>query len=485
MEKLLNRIPNRTWKWLLLLGLGAFTIFCIALGIQRRLLLLYALPMIAVMGLVVIYNYKWVFLLMIAAIPISLQTSIGGGSAIDMFSEPLMLLFLLLFLFNLLSGQQFSLQEKIYPFHLLVGLLLFWTIFTTLFSEYPTRSWKFLASKVWYLAAFVYMGGKMIGELADIKRLFWAFFATFSLFVLYTFTKHALIGFSFKYAHGIASPIYANGVVYAATLCMFIPWAWFARTWYPRGSWAWTVIHIGLALFLLSAFFSYKRMAWLVLAALPIAAWLIRKKLFDKAVYAAIVVAFLGIVGLLSNNNYYYFAPEFGKTIWHEGDLSGHLSSTIEGTEISSVERFYRWVAAKNMVADMPILGSGPSTFNQVYKKYADDAFRTYVSGNEEESTTHNYFLMTFAEQGFVGGLFLLFFVLFMLLRGYYLYHQLSDPKQKNLLLMVMLSYLSILMFSVLNELLEVDKVGAMFWLNLLLIHKFHRWYEGAQAIST
>lgn len=484
MEKLLDRIPNGVWRWLLLAGIGVFTVLCVAMAVKVRLNLFFALPVLAVMGLLVIYNYKWVYFLMIAAIPVSLQFQVGSGAAVDLFSEPLMLLFLLLFVINVLSGKQFNMQEKLYPFHVLVFLLLFWTLFTTLTSEFPVRSWKYLASKVWYLAAFVYMGGKVIQQPADIKRLFWAFFSTFSIFVLITVIRHGLIGFSFKYAHGIASPIYANGVVYAATLCMFIPWAWFARRWYERGSWPWYAIHIGIALMVVSAIFSYKRMAWLVLIVLPIAGFLIHRKLFDKAVYAGIVVVFLAIVGLLTNNNYYYFAPEYGKTIWHEGDLSGHLSSTIEGTEISSIERFFRWVAAKNMVAAMPVLGSGPSTFNQVYKKYSDDAFSTFVSDNEEESTTHNYFLMTFAEQGFVGGLLFLGFVIFMLLRGYYLYHQLVDPHQRGLLLMVMLSFLSIVLFSALNELIEVDKVGAMFWINLLLIHKFHRWHDDAQKLT-
>ncbi|MEL6653694.1 MAG: O-antigen ligase family protein [Bacteroidota bacterium] len=160
------------------------------------------------------------------------------------------------------------------------------------------------------------------------------------------------------------------------------------------------------------------------------------------------------------------------------GDISGHLSATLSGTEISSMERFYRWVAAKNMIADNPLLGSGPSTFNQVYKRYTDDAFRTYVSDNPEQSTTHNYFLMTFAEQGFPGGLLFIAMCLYMLLKAARLRGEISDPLRRSILMMATLSLCTILFHSLLNELIEVDKIGTMFWLCLVLIHKSEVWHE-------
>jgi O-antigen ligase len=181
---------------------------------------------------------------------------------------------------------------------------------------------------------------------------------------------------------------------------------------------------------------------------------------------------------MVDDNRFYRYAPNYQSTIWHEGDLSGHLAATFDGTEISGMERFYRWVAAKNMIADMPLFGAGPSTFNQVYKEYADDAFRTYVSDNPEQSTTHNYFLMTFSEQGFPGGLLFIALCVVMVVKAVRLYPRMQDKEMQRMLAMLLLSLFTILFHSLLNELIEVDKVGAMFWLILLLIHKMEVWHE-------
>ncbi|MEO0900381.1 MAG: hypothetical protein AAFY71_28485, partial [Bacteroidota bacterium] len=69
---------------------------------------------------------------------------------------------------------------------------------------------------------------------------------------------------------------------------------------------------------------------------------------------------------------------------------------------------------------------------------------------------------------------------LFMLLKGYYTYHKIRDPGRRNLLMMVILGYITILAHSLLNEFIEVDKVGPMFWLSMVLIHKAEVWNERA-----
>ena len=143
------------------------------------------------------------------------------------------------------------------------------------------------------------------------------------------------------------------------------------------------------------------------------------------------------------------------------------------------MERFYRWVAAKNMIADMPFTGSGPSTFNQVYKRYTDDAFRTYVSDNPEQSTTHNYFLLTFSEQGIVGGLLFIALCVYMVLKASWLYPRMRTPEYRSILMMAMLSLSTILFHSLLNELIEVDKIGPMFWICMVIIHKLEVWHDG------
>lgn len=422
-------------------------------------------------------NYRPLIFLLLASVPLSVNMELGSLSA-DLPSEPIMWLLTGIFLLNGLAGKQFSLKKKIRPFHVLIFTLFFWTLLTTLLSGFPVRSYKFLMAKAWYLIACVYMAEKLILEPGDVKRLFWSFFIPLLGVVFLITLWHAQKGFAFEESHTIVIPFFANGVIYGATLALFIPFACVALFWYSPKSLQWYVILGGILLLLVGIVLCFKRGAWLAVGMLPFLALLIWKKYFIPVTYGVLVILLISLGYLLQENRFYRFAPTYEQTIWHEGDLGGHLEATFEGKEISSMERFYRWVAAKNMIADLPVFGSGPSTFNQVYKRYADDAFRTYVSDNPEQSTTHNYFLMTFAEQGWVGGGIFVILCLYMLLKGARLIRQTASRELRLIAWMASLSLCTILFHSLLNEMIEVDKVGVMFWICLVLIHKVEIWDE-------
>ncbi|MEM6764115.1 MAG: O-antigen ligase family protein [Bacteroidota bacterium] len=464
------------WRGLLLAILAISVWGSLYLRMKMGVAILQVLPLLLVGGLLLIYNTKWVFWLLVASIPISINVELGS-LALDVPTEPLMMAFLLIFLTELIGGKYVKLNQKVYPFHLWIILIVIWLIVTVLFSDYPTRSLKFLLSKLWYLAAFIYMGERFLKNPSDVKTFFWVFFCTMIPIVFAITVEYSFSGFSFEVSNGVAYPFFVNGVVYGAALVLFLPFVWYARKWYPAYSWQWWLLHAAIGLLLFAIVFTYKRGAWLATLALPVVVFLLGRKWLRPAVLVATVLTTLAIAYLVRDNTFYKFAPTYESTIWHEGNIQGHLDATFSGTEISGVERFYRWVAAKNMIADKPLIGFGPSTFNQVYKRYADDAFRTYVSDNPEQSTTHNYFLMTFSEQGFIGGLLFLGLCIYMVLKAAKYYH-LVGREGKLILLMSLLSLISILLHSALNELIEVDKTGAMFWLNLLMIHKTQVWYE-------
>jgi O-antigen ligase len=293
-----------------------------------------------------------------------------------------------------------------------------------------------------------------------------------------TTVRHGLHAFSFEWSNFVMQPYFFNHVIYGAVVALFLPFAFYSTQWFRKKSFAWYFSWFSTGMLFIGAVLSYGRAAWVCVLVMPVIVFLVRRKLFERLVYVALVAGALMVGFLLKDNAFYQFAPEYKSTVFHSGDLEGHLSATFEGSEISSMERFYRWVAAKNMIAARPIIGFGPSTFNQVYKRYADDAFRTYVSDNPEQSTTHNYFLMTFAEQGFVGGLLFLSFCIYMLIRAYRTYHVVRKTEHKNLVMAALLSLSVILLHCLLNELIEVDKVGSMFWFSMVLIHKVQVWHE-------
>ncbi|TAE49442.1 MAG: hypothetical protein EAZ89_14225, partial [Bacteroidetes bacterium] len=212
MTPLQARTPAALWRNLLLAGLALATVGAIALSVRLHTPLLMALPVVVLLLLLIVYHYRPVFWLAVAAIPCSLQIEMGGSFAIDIASEPLMLVLMGIFLIQVLAGRQFDRSRKLSAFHILIFLILFWTLVCCITSTYPERSFKFLLSKLWYLAAFVYMADYIVRDPSDIKKIFWAFFIPLSLVAAGVSVLHAAEGFSFESAHLIAMPLYPNGV---------------------------------------------------------------------------------------------------------------------------------------------------------------------------------------------------------------------------------------------------------------------------------
>lgn len=478
------RISQETLRWILLSLVGIVTVGAVLVWGRTHFDLLLILPLGILALFQAIVNYRTLYYVLFLAVPASLHLEMGGNS-LDT-SEPFMLFFLGIFLLNILSGKQFSWNKKIHPLFIFIFILIFWTLLTSITSVYPLRSFKYLLSKLWYLAPFIYIGDKLIESPKQIKTLFWCFLIPLTVFSIFTTLKHGIVyQFSFDGAFDAPYPFFTNHVIYGCVLVQFLPFVWNAMSWYEKDSLPYYVLQVSMGVLLVGTALTFGRMAWICAIALPIIYFAIKRKLFDKIVYAGLVMATIIVFYLVQNNNYYKYAPDFNSTVFHEGDFEAHLTATFEGSDVSGVERFYRWVAAKNMVGTRPFLGFGPSTFSQVYKHFADDAFSTWVSENNEQSTTHNYFLMTCAEQGFPGLFIFVGLLFFMILLGYRIYHQSQNPFHQGILLCTIASLCVITMHSTLNELIEVDKNGSLFWFSMLLIYKMDIWEKKEMSVES
>jgi hypothetical protein len=65
-----------------------------------------------------------------------------------------------------------------------------------------------------------------------------------------------------------------------------------------------------------------------------------------------------------------------------------------------------------------------------------------------------------------------------MMIKGARLYHRVESRERKWLILAILMSESVIILHSFLNELIEVDKVGAMFWLGWVMVHKLEVWED-------
>jgi O-antigen ligase len=134
------------------------------------------------------------------------------------------------------------------------------------------------------------------------------------------------------------------------------------------------------------------------------------------------------------------------------------------------MERVHRGVAGAHMLKERPLFGFGPATFYSNYKDYTIGIFETYVSHNPDHSGIHSYYLMTAVEQGLIGFVILLIMIVVLLVTGQNVYSNCKDEGTKAIIASCMISMVIILVINLINDTLEVDKVGPYFFTSMAVI---------------
>jgi len=434
-------------------------------------------PFIAFVAIWSIVNFKSLYFLMLALIPLSIEFDIGTTLATDLPTEPFMIGFLLVTIFYLLhNAQKIDFTFFKHPVMILLLFHLFWIIIATIFSTVPLFSFKFVLAKFWYVSSFLLITSIVIQTLDDVKTAFWSIYISLTFTVIYALFRHALVGFDFDLINPVLRPFYRNHVNYAAILAVFLPFVFTARTWYKKYSFTYNLLILSTIIYLAAIYFSYTRACYLAVMAIIAAYFVFKFKWTKYAIIASFILAFL-IAGIVVNENHYLtYTPTTNTVSQHEfGDL---VDATFKAEDVSSMERIYRWVAAIHMINDKPLVGFGPNGFVSNYKNYTVFLFETWISDNEERSGVHNYFLMTAVEQGLIGLVIFLSLIITIFIYGEKVYFQLKG-QNKGLVLAVLLSMIALLVNLLFSDMIEVDKTGSFFFFNIALLVLLSRNFKG------
>jgi O-antigen ligase len=318
-----------------------------------------------------------------------------------------------------------------------------------------------VAAKSWYLVAFAGGTWWVVRGGADLRRMAWLLIFPMTLASVYILWAHGKSGFSFDTVNSAVQPFFRNHVNYGALLvCLLpLPVALFIRQPGYR-----PLILLILLLWTAALAFSYSRGAWVAAGAGIITVMVIRLRAWLAAAFLSMAAVVFFLWFFLQGNRYLDYRPDFERTIYHQA-FREHLQATYRLTDLSTAERFHRWIAGTRMAAEAPFFGHGPNRFYPVYKPYTVSAFRTYVSDNPEKSTVHNYFLLLAVEQGFPGLLIFLLVLarMFRLVSRYY--HHAYTKTERITWLTVGAVLGMILLLNMLSDLVETDKIGSLFFI--------------------
>ena len=457
--------------WLPLVLFGLFAICLLGYIVSREwpfLILPFGL-LVVVWGM---RDFRTMYLLMWSTIPFSVEIDLPGGLSTDLPAEPLMWASCILLAgYFYLYHQKLDFRFVFHPLFVLLILHFFWIVFTSVISEVPLISIKYTLAKSWYIICFVVIPLVLFRQVNDFRT--WGLFVLIPLLVtiVIILIRHSQYGFTFETINNAVIPIYRNHVDYACALGISLPFLWFLRSWFTGspGKIFWL---FSITLIVIGIYFSYTRAAWLCIPVAAIIYFIVRLKWMRVLIPAALATVILFIGWLTYDNTYLQYAPHYEKTISHK-KFDALVSATYRMEDISTVERFYRWVAGYYMVREKPVSGFGPSSFYSFYHQFADRHFITYVSDNPEQSGMHNYYFMVAVEQGLIGLAIFLVFIIAVLLYGEGLYHRVESGIKKQLVMAAIVSFGCNLFVLTLNDMVETDKLGSFFFLSVAILILF------------
>ena len=449
---------------------GLVVLLSIFFGVYTEMYFLFGIPAFLLVVYLCIVDFSKIFYCLIACIPFSIEIALPGGFGTDLPTEPLMVGLMLVYLvFAISQGKKMNAGYLLHPISLLLLLHVGWIFATAITSSNLLVSVKFALAKVWYVIVFYFMAGSLLKKEKDIRTYIWCLLIPLLITIIYALIRHAQVDFSFDRANHVLSPFYRNHVNYAALLALFVPMVWYLRKSFKIYTLNWWLALSGLIIILVGINFAYTRAAYVAILFAIVACFIIRFRLIKIAIGLSVIVVISGVLYFNINNTYLDYAPNFERTVAHTR-FDNLVEATYKGEDISTMERFYRWVAANYMIQEYPWVGFGPGNFYNFYHGFTVSSFETYVSDNPEKSGVHSYFLMTAVEQGLPGLFFFLLLNFYVLIKGENIYHQTHKPFRKQIVMAVLLSIIIIDSLLLINDLIETDKVGSLFFLHMAIL---------------
>ena len=414
-------------------------------------------------------NRETVFWLLIASLPFSFEYQLNPSLGLDLPDEILMLGVSLYFACAWLYKPALLSRSVIsHPLVILLLVVFSWSLCTAFLSTDQIISFKYILAKTWYLGSFVLAPLVLFRDKKNLKKAAIIFSVSLFAVMMIILFRHGLKGFHFSTINEAASPFFRNHVNYSSMLVLLFPLLLvFYKTVQQKKFRQWILVAMGL--FFAALFFTYARGAWLALLA-GIAAWvLITSRKLVPAVILAFGMIIFSLYWISQEDRYLKLAHDYKTTIFHS-NFSEHLLATYQMKDVSTAERFYRWIAGIRLAGEHGLTGTGPNTFYNNYKPYAVPAYRTWVSNNPDHSTIHNYFLLLLAEQGYPGMVLFLLLVIAMFYYAQQVYSRTKDNFIKHCALAIAVMLAMIVTVNLLSDLIETDKIGSIFYLCLAVL---------------
>ena len=184
---------------------------------------MFALPIL--LGVVMLYflSYDKVLFLIAFLTPLSINLEgLDIGLSLSIPVEPLLFGVLFFFIAKLLYEKKFDNEIARHPISIVIYLMLIWILITTITSELPLVSAKYLLSRIWFVIPAYFVCAKLFKDPENINKFVWLYIAGLIIVIIYTTINHAIHGFSGNSAHWVMTPFYNDHTAYGAALAIYL-----------------------------------------------------------------------------------------------------------------------------------------------------------------------------------------------------------------------------------------------------------------------
>ena len=432
--------------------------------VKKNTYLFFAVPVVLGVLLLYIFSLDKVMLLTSFCVPLSvvLDKFSDAGLAISLPAEPLLMGILILFVAKLLYDGHYDRRVSRHPISIVIYCMFIWMIVTTITSELPIVSLKFMLSKLWFIVPSFFFCSIMFKKPKNIDLFIWLYIASLCIVCVYTIIHHAMFGFDGDSAHWVMTPFYNDHTAYGAALAIYLILT-LTYVFLPGIKKSRRILIIGVvALLSLALVLSNCRAAWLsVIAAFGVLVCVLLKIKFRWI--ATVVVVLVGLFLVFQNQ----IIDAMEK---NNQDASGDFVENVQSitnisTDASNLERLNRWQSAFRLFNERPLFGWGPGTYQFVYAPYQMSKEKTIISTNAGDGgNAHSEYFGPLAEQGIIGSLLVLVLVIVTIYSGLKTYHRAKNKKAKILVLGATLAFISYFIHGLLNNFLDTDKLSVPVW---------------------
>lgn len=456
-------------KLLWVYGLSVLFVLLNTYFIARENFFFMAVPLVILIAMLFLFSMDKVMLGVAFLTPLAVNlpdSELGVNVSIP--TEPLLFGLLILFTVRLLLDGGLDRRLIRHPITVIILVQLGWMAITTITSELPWVSLKYLVSRLWFVVPMYFLASQLFQDPVNFRRFSWLYVSGLIIVIFYTIIKHSSFGFDEDIGHWVMRPFYNDHTQYGAMLAFFLPLitAFSFSKRYTRSVRLAAMLATGILF--VALYLSFSRAAWISLVA-ALGVYI----LFSLRIRFHWVALSIATVLVLFFTFHQQIIERLERNKQDSStDLVEHIQSiTNISSDASNLERINRWQSAFRLFHERPFWGWGPGTYQFVYAPYQHSQEKTIISTNAGDmGNAHSEYIGPLSESGVIGMLIVIVMVVLVIYYGLKVARHAASPTGRALGLSATLGLFTYFVHGILNNFLDSDKASVPFWAFIALI---------------